>query len=278
MAKENNKKLIIWALVALVVGVVIGLLLTSIVTTGNAATALGEKSATLDTKTTEDNVVESRTNLVLNLLKVNRIENRDEDLLIHANSGTERLMLWGDTMTNIWAPSIDISGSTAVAISTPVNFIGLGTDGINIFAHNFMIANSEQTQTNPIISLDLENSELVINASTTKFINVVSVSPIISEYSVGDTFTIENNTIEVAAIWDANGVVEMHLFDANMINPIVEFYGEGDIIFNQYLTASLKVENISQNVVGIVVLPTGNSYYACIGSDGTLFKSNYPCN
>ncbi len=42
MAKENKKSLIIWALVALVIGVVIGLILTSVVTTGKAKSALQE--------------------------------------------------------------------------------------------------------------------------------------------------------------------------------------------------------------------------------------------
>ncbi|MFA5746070.1 MAG: hypothetical protein WCX82_01920 [archaeon] len=43
MAKENNTKLIIWAVVALVIGVVIGLLITNIVTTGNAKFSLQQK-------------------------------------------------------------------------------------------------------------------------------------------------------------------------------------------------------------------------------------------
>ncbi|MFA5746229.1 MAG: hypothetical protein WCX82_00145 [archaeon] len=45
MAKEktNNKKLIIWAVVALVIGVVIGLALTNLVITGNATSTLVNK-------------------------------------------------------------------------------------------------------------------------------------------------------------------------------------------------------------------------------------------
>lgn len=42
MAKENKKSLIIWAAVALVIGVIIGLLITNITTTGKAKAALQE--------------------------------------------------------------------------------------------------------------------------------------------------------------------------------------------------------------------------------------------
>jgi len=49
MAKENNKKLIIWALVALVIGVIIGMLITNFVTTGNA-TLIGKKSNLISIK------------------------------------------------------------------------------------------------------------------------------------------------------------------------------------------------------------------------------------
>jgi len=42
MAKENKSKLIIWALVALVIGVILGLLITNITTTGKAKSALQE--------------------------------------------------------------------------------------------------------------------------------------------------------------------------------------------------------------------------------------------
>lgn len=42
MAKENKKSLIIWAVVALVIGVILGLLITNITTTGQAKSALQE--------------------------------------------------------------------------------------------------------------------------------------------------------------------------------------------------------------------------------------------
>lgn len=47
MAKENNKKLIIWTVVALIVGIIIGLLITNLVTTGNARFIIKNKGVRL---------------------------------------------------------------------------------------------------------------------------------------------------------------------------------------------------------------------------------------
>ena len=76
MAKEktDNKKLIIWALIALVVGVVIGLLLTNLTTTGNA------KGISSNAQDINPDVVPTTTDLVLNLLKVNRISSVQPDV------------------------------------------------------------------------------------------------------------------------------------------------------------------------------------------------------
>lgn len=49
MAKENKSKLIIWALVALVIGVIIGLLITNIIITGNSSKTLKSEIIEINT-------------------------------------------------------------------------------------------------------------------------------------------------------------------------------------------------------------------------------------
>ncbi len=83
MAKENKSKLIIWALVALVLGVILGLIITNITATGQAKSALG-----LDSGKQEANLQEARQDLVLNLLKVNRIDDRLGGLRIDTQGST----------------------------------------------------------------------------------------------------------------------------------------------------------------------------------------------
>ena len=63
MAKENKSKLIIWAAVALVIGVIIGLLITNITTTGEAKSGLKSKTTTDDS-----GITDNQRNYVLNLL------------------------------------------------------------------------------------------------------------------------------------------------------------------------------------------------------------------
>ena len=64
MAKENKKSLIIWALVALVIGVVIGLLITNITATGQAERALALDSGK------QANLEEARRDLVIKIYKL----------------------------------------------------------------------------------------------------------------------------------------------------------------------------------------------------------------
>ena len=67
MAKEDKSKLIIWAVVALVIGVILGLVITNMTATGKAKSALG-----LDSRQ-EANLQEARQDLVLRNLQVSNI-------------------------------------------------------------------------------------------------------------------------------------------------------------------------------------------------------------
>ena len=122
MAKKEQKQLILWAVVALVLGVLIGVLMTNAVTAGKAASALNSKdeAATLEEKEVTDitditDTVEDRRDLVLNLLKVNRIENRQDNPLIIAsthqiNMGSEYSHVnLNDLSIDIGAPQVRFS-------------------------------------------------------------------------------------------------------------------------------------------------------------------------
>ena len=70
--KKENRSLIIWALICLAVGLIMGLFLTTVVTTGKVE-ALGERAN-----------LEARINLILDTLNVNTIKNRENNQLLHA--------------------------------------------------------------------------------------------------------------------------------------------------------------------------------------------------
>ncbi len=294
MAKEktNNSKLIIWALVALVIGVVIGLVITNLTTTGQAKEILDAK--------TEANIVEARQDLVLNLLRVNRIENRNGNPLemvstgangqININATQMPISIGGNfdlqaLRTSIYGDlSVGVNSTESIQMNTGISAINMYADSqdgpkMNLKSHRLNLTGNHISFTNTTGDSAMTinpTGDITINTPV-KMPELTSVSPIVQVYEIGDTFTVENKTIEVAAIWDANGVVEMHLFDGNLLNPIVEFYEEGDIIFNRHLTTNLKIEIIDPNYVGIVILPSGD-YYVCINSENELYKSLYPCN
>ena len=237
MAKENKKSLIIWALVALVIGVILGLVITNITTTGNAKEILGERAI--------ENIQEDRIDLRANNLYINKIYRNTENpqnasIGFGSNIKAETGFYWGK-----------YENSTAFTVSPNTGSVDNGNSTITIKA------------------------PITIDASI-KMIDLTSVSPVVAVYDVGDTISIENKTIEILEVWDMNNVAKMLLSGAT-VPSVIEYYTEGDIIFNQYLNANLKVEMIDQNSVGIVILPSGD-FYVCINSENELYKSNYPCN
>ncbi|HRS42576.1 MAG TPA: hypothetical protein P5530_01720 [Candidatus Diapherotrites archaeon] len=56
MAKKENRSLIIWALICLAVGLIMGLFLTTVVTTGKAMKALGERANLENVSIPVDNI------------------------------------------------------------------------------------------------------------------------------------------------------------------------------------------------------------------------------
>jgi hypothetical protein len=85
MAKKEQSQLILWAVVALVLGVLIGVLMTNAVTAGKARSVL---SAEQDSKEAA-NLTEQRTNLTLDTLNVNNIRNRVNPLIITSTNDVD---------------------------------------------------------------------------------------------------------------------------------------------------------------------------------------------
>jgi hypothetical protein len=82
MAKKENKSLIIWAVICLIVGLVMGLFLTTVVTAGKAMQALNQQKSAV-------NLEEARTNLTLDTLNVNTIRNRVNPLTITSTNDVD---------------------------------------------------------------------------------------------------------------------------------------------------------------------------------------------
>lgn len=246
MAKENKSKLIIWATVALVIGVILGLLITNITTTGKAKSALASAPVRQ-----EANLQEARQDLILNLLRVNTIESRGDDLLINANTGMGRVYLFGSGMANVSAPIVDISGPTATSISNTENSILLGSDGLNIFAHNLKISNSNQTgYVEPIFIIDAENESIQMNAGG----SIITQSV---DSQIGPIMNLGSHWLSLTG---------NHIGIGNDQSTAISINPEGEI----------QLQNLS----------TGNemdyngpeSAYACLTADGTLYRSYNPCN
>ena len=286
MAKENKKSLIIWALVALVIGVVIGLLITNITATGQA-----ERALALDSGKQEANLEEARRDLVIRNLQVSNIlanTNYDSQINISsylkANSGfyANELLVGNEGLRvkNIYPSDNENPSIQMQAGISAINMYADSQDGpkLNIKSHRLNLTGNHisltNTQGDSAMTID-PTGDITINAPV-KMPELTAVSPIVAVYYPGDTIQIENKTIEVMEIWDINGVVKMLLSGAS-VPSVIEYYTEGDIIFNQYLNANLKIELIDQNSVGIVTLPSGD-YYVCINSSNELYKSLYPCN
>lgn len=144
MTKENNSKLIIWAAVALVIGVILGILITNITTTGKAKSALG-----LDSGRQEANLQEARQDLVLNLLRVNTISNRENPLIITStndvdfnvtnsiqmNSGISAINMYANSTEgpkmNLKSHRLSLTGNHIALVDTQgTTAISTDTDGI----------------------------------------------------------------------------------------------------------------------------------------------------
>ncbi|MFA5745932.1 MAG: hypothetical protein WCX82_04670 [archaeon] len=318
--KNNNYKLITFAIAALVIGAILSTLLIS--------TVSAEKTDLTNIDALEITDPESRTNLILNLLKVNRIQNRNNNPLFIDSSN--QLSINGDTYVSISSPNTAKLGSGNAVVKAFANGQEQQAGSkVEINANNFFVGHGGQSvfkiigganeygaqysqviietgvqmnhylQVNNGLYADGANIgehhnqpalQIVRNGQSGNYTSEITINaptrfPNLSEgatntgaiYHLGDTFLIENYTVEVMNIWDANNAVEMQL--RNDVNGIIaeEVYSEGDAIFEDYLTTTLIVDGIDSDSVSIVI-PSGNTYYACLTEDGTLFRSNDPCN
>ena len=250
MAKENKKKLIIWALVALVIGVMLGLFITTAVSTGKATAGLSK--ATTD----HSGLVEERRDLTVDNLNVNRINNiGNNQLEVHS---TNEVLI--DSQSTIGLDSEDAiklySGGSQIALynenATDGPEISMGTE----YAH-----------------INLHDLSINIDAVQVKFSQLPQIEQTnqIVEYFIGDTFIANTYIVEVMNIWDANGVVEMQLRKEGS-PTITHFYGEGDYI----IPNSVQVSYIDSNSVIVIFYPSTNAYL-CIDQDGSIYRSFEPC-
>ena len=251
MAKKEQKQLILWAVVALVLGVLIGVLMTNAVTAGKARSVL---SAEEDSKQAA-NITEQRIDLTLDTLNVNTIRNRVNPLII--------------TSTN----DVDFNVSDSIQMYAGISAINMyanSQDGpwLNIKSHRVALIGNHialaDTQGTTAISID--------NEGAVKFPNI----PVVNNenpgniYTIGETIEIENHIIEIMNIWDANGAVQLQLSTDANVTIATEIYTVGDVIFDNYLSANLVVSQFLPNAVVIIVPQTSNLYYACLEADGTL--------
>ncbi len=279
MAKKEQSQLILWAVVALVLGVLIGVLMTNAVATGKAKSVLSVDEAK------EADLTEEGRDLILNLLKVNTIESRGDDLMINANTGLGRVNMWGSGMANISAPIVDISGPVATSISNTENSILLGSDGLNIFAHNLKVSDSNQTgYIEPVFIIDAENESIQMNADNL-LINHRDGEPVLNMYA-GDDGT-------ASYIRTYSGVTEIYT-DNFMLRFLSDVgtepyqYPNLPALSTGYYTTNNPGEMEQRLDVGVPILFTllkngngesgsGNAY-ACLDIDGKLFRSQTPCN
>ncbi|HOZ35876.1 MAG TPA: hypothetical protein PLK55_02735 [archaeon] len=147
MAKKENKSLIIWAVICLIVGLVMGLFLTTVVTTGKAMQALSEKSTA--------NLEEARTNLVLNLLKVNTIEkNGNGQLNILSQGQNGQILMEGNT-----GVTLGTNGTSFIMGGTPQeNGISMASQNVNINTNAFRVSAHGETE-NALAIYPLGDSE-----------------------------------------------------------------------------------------------------------------------
>lgn len=274
MKKENKKPLILWALVALVLGVILGLVITNLSTTGKAKSALG-----LDSGRQEANLEESRNNLTLDLLRVNRIENRGNNQL-QLNSTNGIMMISPNT--------IGLESENAIKLNVAdQSFISLYSDYENQFGPQLQIKSHRvgfvgnhiafsNTQGETSISIN-PDSEITINApvtigASTKFNQLVNdVEVPWGLYSVGDSFNANTYLITVINILDANNTAVLNFAKEDDIST--DYYAtEGDIILGL-----IEVGPIDSSYVQLRQILSGNAY-ACLTADGTLYRSYNPCN
>jgi len=194
MKKENKKPLILWALVALVLGVILGLVITNLSTTGQAKSAVG-----LDSGRQESDIQEDRRDLRANNLYINKIYRNTENpqnasIGFGSNIKSETGFYWGK-----------YENSTAFTVSPNTGSVDNGNSEITIKA------------------------PLTIGAST-KFNQLVNdVEVPWGLYGVGDSFTANTYLITVLEILDANNTVVLNF--AREDDTSTDYYAtEGEII------------------------------------------------
>lgn len=272
MKKENKKPLILWALVALVLGVILGLVITNITTTGKAKSALG-----LNSVTEEANLQEARRDLVLRNLQVSNIlANTAYDQQINvssylkANSGVyaNELLVGTDGLKvkNIYSSDNDNPSINFLSEVKSQKGFYLGMYGTS---NAFMVSPNTGSAGNG-------NSEITIKApitigASTKFNQLINdVEVAWGLFNVGDTITANTYLITVLDILDANNTAVLN-FTKDDIST--DYYAtEGDIILGL-----IEVGPIDSSFVQLRQILSGNAY-ACLTADGTLYRSYNPCN
>ena len=284
MAKENKKSLIIWATVALVVGVILGLLITNITTTGQAKSALG-----LDTERQEANLQEARLNLYLQNLNVSNIlANTAYDSQINvssylkANSGfyANEALIGNNGLQTTYLRTNNISKIEQDTGSIVVEDKMVFYDGLEVFNSPLMagrynqstafIVYPDQDPTGDGTSTIAIKAPITIDAPT-KFAELENTTAEASAlYSVGNNFMVGSYLIEVIDILDANNTVILKFTKDGQVSTY--YSEEGDIILGL-----IEVGSMQENLVQLTIIPSGNAY-ACLDEFGNLFRSDTPCN
>jgi len=256
MAKENKNKLIIWASVALVIGIIIGLLIPNLTTMGQAKSALG-----LDPENNKIDFEEAGRDLVLNSLKVNTIYNRQNptdgsniDMKSNEiNLISNELKIFRPNFTDTTQPTVWIAEEDSqpkIGVSAPVVF----TKNIELSGNDNLLIASE------IVS----NTELVLDApqvdiSGDEKIQLNTAGSIINMYD-----SINGPIMSLGSHW--LNLTGNHIGIGNNQSTAISINPSGDI----------QLQNLSSgHYLDYNGLETA---YACLTADGTLFRSLTPCN
>ncbi|HNW05679.1 MAG TPA: hypothetical protein PK655_02820 [archaeon] len=246
MAKKENRSLIIWALICLAVGLIMGLFLTTVVTTGKAMKALGERA----------NLEEARTNLTLDTLNVNTIKNRENNQLLMQS--TNGFMVDSQNSRIVMYPSQTID-NMSMQIATEDNLFVRSAGGV--------------------IGLRSDGEGVGISAQHGRIVNTAH------EFVISDAGYIENPYFKVQGLQNSDG---LPVGIGNVIvGPESSFLaynvtlGKNQGDFGIKISTGSNDNSISQVQINVPtkyvnLTGTGNAY-ACLTSDGTLYRSQTPC-
>lgn len=238
MAKKEQKQLILWAVVALVLGVLIGVLLTSAVTTGSAISVTSKNSKL------QEEIIEERIDLRLNNLFVNSISNNstspNASIALNSHIKSYKGLVWGN-----------YEGQTALLITENTNTANNGNSEIIIKAPITIYQPLKIKEINGIIGEDI-----TIDSRDGDLTNSRG-----GLHLVGDW-------VEIYGLRDVQ-IKSPFISMGNQVNSITI---DGNI--TRFWGGPITVESLA---AGADTNYTGNAY-ACLTSSGTLFRSQVPCN